>query len=192
MATLLPKEILMKSAVVPTAFFVCMAFASFSGCSNSEKSPDLTGQIRSSLDQAGLTDVNVSQDRIKGVVTLSGTTSSEDRRDQAESIAKGFAGNQVVSDQISVRPPGNESAAKTVDSDLDKAIEKNYDAVLVQHRLKKDVKYDVQNGVITLSGDVRSEAERQQAEKLAHQVPNVRQVVNELEIKKGNQKATSS
>ena len=67
---------------------------------------------------------------------------------------------------------------------------KNLDAMLVQHRLNKDVRYDVNSGVVTLKGTVRSQAQRATVEKLAAQVPNVKQVVNELEVK--NQKATSS
>ncbi len=96
----------------------------------------------------------------------------------------------MVADEIAVRPPGNESEAKAVDSDLDKAIEKNLDATLVKHRLKKNVKYDVKNGVVTLTGDVPSQTKREQVEKLVASVPNVRQVVNELEVK--NQKASST
>jgi len=89
-----------------------------------------------------------------------------------------------------VRPPGAESTAKKVQSDLDKGIDKNLDAMLVQHRLNKDVRYDVNNGVVTLKGSVRSQSQRATVEKLAAEVPNVKQVVNELEVK--NQKATSS
>ena len=92
----------------------------------------MTDSIRKSLDQAGYKDVSVSQDRDKGVVTLSGTVPAESDKAQAESLAKSIAGSQVVADQIAVRPPGDESAAKTVASDLDKGIEKNLDAALVQ------------------------------------------------------------
>ena len=56
--------------------------------------------------------------------------------------------------------------------------------------LDSDVKYDVKNGVITLTGKVNSQSKRAMVEKLAAGVPNVKQVVNELEVK--NQKATSS
>src|ERR1700751_1553016 len=124
------------------------------GCSDTNKSPDVTGNIRKSLDQAGYKDVSVSQDREKGVVTLKGTVPTDGDKTQAESIAKSSAGAQVVADQIAVLPPGNESDAKTVDSDLDKGIEKNLDAMLVKNRLEKGVKYDVKNGVVTLTGDV--------------------------------------
>jgi hyperosmotically inducible periplasmic protein len=159
------------------------------GCSDTNKSPDVTDNIRKSLDQAGYKDVSVSQDREKGVVTLKGAVPTDGDKTQAESIAKSSAGAQVVADQIAVRPPGNESDAKTVDSDLDKGIEKNLDAMLVKNRLEKGVKYDVKNGVVTLTGDVRSQSRRTQVERLASTVPNVKQVVNELEVK--NQKASS-
>jgi hyperosmotically inducible periplasmic protein len=168
-----------------------LIIGSLAACSDTPtKSPDVASNIRQSLDQAGLKDVSVSQDRDKGVVTLTGTTASDADKVQAESIAKSYVGAQVVSDQIAVRPPGDESIAKKVDSDLDKGIEKNFDAVLVQHKLDSAVKYDVKNGVITLNGKVNSQTKRAWVEKLAAQVPNVRQVVNELEVK--NQKATSS
>ena len=160
------------------------------GCSDSNKSPDVTDNIRKSLDQAGYKDVKVSEDRDKGVVTLTGDVATDSDKAQAESIAKSNAASLVVADQVAVRPPGNESEAKAVDSDLDKAIERNLDATLVKHRLKKDVKYDVKNGVVTLTGDVPSQARRAQVEKIAASVPNVKQVVNELEVK--NQKASAT
>jgi len=160
------------------------------GCSTSNKAPDVSDNIRRSLDQAGFKDVNVSQDRDKGVVTLTGTVPTESDKAQAEAIAKSNAESQVIADQIAVRPPGRESEAKAIDSDLDKAIEKNVDATLVKHRLKKDIKYDVKNGVVTLKGDVPSQSKRQQVEQLVASVPNVKQVINELEVK--GQKATAS
>lgn len=159
------------------------------GCSNTSKAPDVTDNVRKALDQAGYKDVSVKQDRDKGVVTLTGTVPTESDKAQAESIAKANAESQVVADEISVRPPGNESEAKTVESDTDKAIEKNVDATLVKHRLKKGVSYDVKNGVVTLKGEVPSQTKRQQVENVVKTVPNVQQVVNELEVK--NQRATS-
>jgi hyperosmotically inducible protein len=170
--------------------FPLVLAGALTGCSETTKSPDVTDNIRRSLDQAGYKDVKVSEDRDKGVVTLTGEVATDSDKVQAESIAKSSAESLVVADQVAVRPPGNESEAKTVDADLDKAIEKNVDATLVKHRLKKDVKYDVKNGVVTLTGDVPSQARRVQVEKLVASVPNVKQVVNELEVR--NQKASST
>lgn len=160
------------------------------GCSETPKSPDVTDSVRKSLDQAGYKDVSVSQDRDKGVVTLGGTVPNDSDKAQAEAIARSAVGSQVLADQIAVRPAGAESDAKAVDSDIDKAIENNLDAVLIQNKLKHDVKYDVKNGVVTLTGEVHSQSRRAQAEKLAAAVPNTKQVVNELQVKE--QKASST
>jgi hyperosmotically inducible protein len=160
------------------------------GCSSSAtKSPDVADSIRKSLDGANLKDVSVSQDRDKGVVTLGGHVAADADKAQAESIAKSLAGSQVIANQIAVIPAGA-TDAKKVNSDLDAGIEKNVDAALIQNRLKKGVKYEVKNGVVTLSGEVRSQALRAQAQSVAAAVPNVQQVVNELQVK--NQKATSN
>jgi osmotically-inducible protein OsmY len=170
--------------------FPLLILGILAGCSNGNQSPDVTDNIRKSLDQAGYKDIRVSQDRDKGVVTLTGTVLTESDKSQAESIAKIGAGSEVVANQVAVRPPGIEGETKAVDADLDKAIEKNLDAVLIKNRLKKEVKYDVQNGVVTLTGEIVSQSRRAEVESLAAAVPNVRQVVNELEVR--NRKATST
>ena len=77
-----------------------------------------------------------------------------------------------------------------MNSDLDQGIEKNLDAALIQNKLHKSVKYEVKNGVVTLTGEVNSENKRTLAEQVATGVPNVAQVVNNLQVK--NQKASSS
>src|ERR1019366_8394914 len=161
------------------------------GCSTtSTKTADVSDSIRTSLDQAGFKDVSVSQDRDKGVVTVGGHVAADSDKSQAESIARSIAGTQVVSNQIAVIPPGIESEAKTVNSELDKAIEHNLDAALIKEKLHESVKYAVKNHVVTLSGEVDSQSKRARAERVASAVPNVQQVVNELEVK--GQKATES
>ncbi len=172
---------------------VVVALGSFAaGCSTSStKSPEVSDRIRKDLDQAHYGDVSVSQDRDKGVVTLTGHLPSDGDKAQAESIAKSDATGQVVADEIAVVPPGaDDHKAGSVNSDLDQAIEKNLDAALIQNRLDKDVSHDVKNGVVTLKGAVNSEGKRSRAESVASKVPNVQQVVNELEVK--DQKASSS
>jgi hyperosmotically inducible periplasmic protein len=180
----------MKKVRLFVSLLALSIIGSLTGCSDTTKSPDVSDSVRKSLDQAGLKDVSVSQDRDKGVVTLNGHVPSDGDKSQAESIAKSIVGGQVVSNQIGVIPPAIESQVKTVNSDLDKGIEKNLDAALIQHRLNKGVKYHVKNAVVTLSGEVNSQARRAQVEKVASGVPNVQQVVNEVQIK--GQKATSS
>jgi hyperosmotically inducible periplasmic protein len=168
-----------------------IAQGGLAGCSaTAAKSPDVTDSIRRSLDQASLKGVTVNQDRDKGIVTLGGQVVAEGDKSQADSIAKSFAGAQVVADQIAVVPVGIENEAKAVNSDLDTGIESNLDAALIQNRLHKTVKYEVKNGVVTLSGEVNSETKRARAQTVATEVPNVQQVVNALQVK--DQKASSS
>jgi hyperosmotically inducible protein len=160
------------------------------GCSSTTKSPDVADNIRKSLDQAGYKDVSVSQDRDKGVVTLSGHVVADTDKGQAEQLAKTIAVGQVVADEIIVLPPGGENVAKAINSDVDKAIEKLFDAALIQNNLHDTVKYSSRNGVLTLNGDVTSQQMREQVQALAAAVPNVQQVVNEMQVK--NQKATGT
>src|ERR1035441_5978308 len=70
------------------------------GCSTaSRQAPDVSASIRTSLDQAGLKDVSLSQDRDKGVLTLGGHVAADDDKSRAESIARSLAGTQVVANQ---------------------------------------------------------------------------------------------
>lgn len=181
----------MKTTKLLLTLLTLLVLGSALGCSRvSAKSADVSDGIRKSLDQAGLKDVSISQDRDKGIVTLGGQVASESDKDRAESMAKSFSGAQVVANQIAVIPVGGEKAAKAVNSDLDEGIENNLDAALIQNKMHDNVKYEVKSGVVTLTGEVSSEDMRSRAASVAVAVPNVQQVVNDLQVK--NQKASSS
>jgi len=169
---------------------LCAVSLTSPGCSNTPKAPDIASNIRSSLNEKGLKDVSVKQDRNNGVITLSGHVPTLPEKMQAETVAKALAGPQVVANEIAVIPAGQEHEVKTVNADLDKGIENNLHAALVQNRLSDGVKYEVHNGVVTLKGNVDSEAKRGDVARLAGSVPFVQQVVNEMQVK--NQRATSS
>lgn len=153
-------------------------------------SPDVSDSLRSSLDAANLKQVTVNQDRDKGVVTVGGSVTTEMEKMQAESLAKSAAPNDVIANQITVLPMGMESQARSIESDLDAGIEHNLDAALTTTPFKDSVSRSVEAGVVTLTGDVRSQAERSQVETIAAAVPNVRQVVNKLEV--SAQRATTN
>lgn len=181
----------MKTLQTGFTLVALLALGIGAGCSaTSTKSPDVSSSVRTSLDQAGFKDVSASQDREKGVVTLTGHVRADADKAQAESITQTIAVGQVVSNQIAVVPQGEASEAKAVNSDLDKGIEQNLDAALIEAKLHDTVKYAVKNHVVTLSGDVGSGADLVRAAQVATAVPNVQQVVNELQVKR--QKATSS
>jgi len=180
----------MKTSTKWPVLLAMVAGGILSGCSHAVKAPDVSDNIRRALDSAGLKAVSINQDREKGVVTLGGHVASDGDKAQAETIATSIAGAQVVSDQIAVLPLGGERDARAMNSDLDKGIEQNLDAALIQNKLHQRVAYAVKNRVVTLTGDVDSQSMRRGAASVAGAVPNVQQVVNELQVK--NQKATSS
>ena len=160
------------------------------GCSNTAKSPDVAGGIRQSMDQAGIKNVSVDQDKTNGVVTLNGHVLSDADKARADQIARSMAQGQVVANQIEVTPQGMESVAKNVDAKLDKAISSNLDAALIQNGWDKAVRHTEKAGVVTLAGNVDSQQLRSDVERVAAGIPNVQQVVNTLQVK--DQKASST
>src|SRR6185503_6029416 len=125
----------------------------------------------------------------KGVLTLSGDVQTEADKQRAENVARNTSNSLVIANEIGVRPAGFEIEAKAVDASLDTAIEKNFEAILIGKQLN-DITYAAKNGVLTLTGDVKNSTNRNDLAALAGTVPNVRQVVNELQITPV--KATSS
>jgi osmotically-inducible protein OsmY len=49
---------------------------------------------------------------------------------------------------------------------------------------KEHIRYDAKNGVLTLKGSVKSSDQRQAAQELAKNTPNVQQVVNEIQVQR--------
>jgi osmotically-inducible protein OsmY len=139
--------------------------------------------VKKALEQAELKDVTVSEDQDKNTITLRGTVHSDEAKAKAADVAKATANTRIIADEISVQPVGSESEAKDVASNLDDAIEKNYKAALISSGLEKQhVRFKAKNGVLTLTGSVKNANERRQADKLATGIPNVQQVVNQLEV----------
>ncbi len=141
--------------------------------------------VESALQQADLKGVSVAEDKERNTITLSGKLHSEEAKQQAAQVAQTAAGSRMVANEISVEPVGLESQAKEINSNLDDAIEKNYKAALISHGLQKqNIDYKAKNGLLTLTGNVKSTQQRQQAEQLAQAVPNVAQVLNQIEVRR--------
>lgn len=172
--------------LIPVIFLAGLA----AGCSSKPApSADVEGSVRTALASRGLKDVSVSQDRGKGVVTLSGKVPSDVDKTQAASVAQSIAPGQVIANEIAIIPAGMESEAREIHEALDEGINSNMKALLVGKRFAENVTYEVRSRVVTLSGTVSSQAEREEVGKAAAAVPNVNQVVNELQVT--NQRATS-
>lgn len=157
-------------------FFVTAA------CNQSGKKSEADA-VKQALQQADLKDVTVSDDADKNTLTLGGTLHSEDAKNRAGEVAKSAAPDRTIANEISVQPVGDESQAKSVQSNLDDGIESNYKAALVASRLnKQSIRYDAKNGVLTLKGNVKTTQQKAEAEQLASKIPNVQQVVNQIDV----------
>jgi hyperosmotically inducible periplasmic protein len=164
-------------------------------CSNKNKSAANVDDsaIKDQLKQANLNDVKVKVDNDKRVVSLDGNVQTDDQKAQAEQIAKSAAPDYVVSNEIGVRPENASNAGK-VDSNLDDAIKSDWKALEAKNNWgNQHISTDVKNGVLTLKGDVDTQDQRTTIEKAAAKIPNVTQVVNELDVKsaKHNKKSAA-
>ncbi len=167
--------------------FVVAAFAAFLllvGCSNNAQHPDVKDAVDTAMTRHDLGVVKVSQDRDKGVLTLSGDVETADKKTEAESVAKEAAPGYTVANEIGVRPIGAESQAKSVASNLDDGIENDYKAAIKAHKDLDDqsIHYDAKNGTLMLKGSVKTAAQKKEAAMLAKNTPNVKEVVDEIEV----------
>jgi hyperosmotically inducible protein len=164
------------------------------GCHNMDGHPDEKPAVTNSLTSNNLSSVDVSQDRDKGVMTLSGNVNSGDQKSLAESLAKQAAPDYTVANEIGVRPPDEKSQAGAVASSLDSGIEDNFKASIKGHANLDDqsIHAKSKNGTLVLTGSVKTSAQKKEAGKLAKKVPNVQQVVNELEVKSDKHSTSNS
>jgi len=159
------------------------------GCSGGHKYTNAEPAIQSSLTQNNLGAISVSQDRTKGVITLTGSVPTEEQKAQAESVAKTAAPSYTVVNEISVVPPANSmtnssAMAAAGPSPADVAIQDEFSKeVKKQHRLADDnINITANNGDVVLSGEVRTKQDKRQAEKLAKKIDSVKSVQNNLEV----------
>jgi osmotically-inducible protein OsmY len=168
------------------ATLVTLALLTFAGSACSKRNDtSYKESVQRALEQADLKSVSVSEDQSKNTITLSGKLHSEETKQQATQVAQAAAGTRIVANEISVQPVGLESRAKEINNNLDDAIEKNFKAAIIAQGLdKQSIDYKAKNGLLTLSGNVKTTQQRQQAEETAQTVPNVVQVLNQIEVKR--------
>jgi osmotically-inducible protein OsmY len=173
--------------MVSIAALIAVTFSA--GCAR--KSASVKDQVSNSLQQSGLQDVKVDEDRGRHLVTLTGNVKDVGVKQEATQIAQGAAPGWAVANEVAVLPQGDEGPARSIAGNLDDAIEKTYKATLTANRLDGEgIHFHAKNGVLELTGTVDNPAVRQQAQTLAATVPNCSQVVNKLDVK--HQTATTT
>lgn len=140
--------------------------------------------INNALTAANLGSVKVDVDNDKSVVKLTGQVDSDSQKSQAEQIAKQNAGGYVVANEIEVQPTNASNDTKKVHNKLDDSIKSSFEALVAQNNWgNQHINPDVNNGVLTLKGDVDTQSQRTEIQKAAAKLPHVKQVVNELTVK---------
>ena len=160
-----------------------LALITGSACSRTNNT-SYKDSVKKALQQADLTDVTVSEDAGKNTITLGGKVHSENAKQQAAQVAQAAAGNRIVANEISVEPVDQASAARSIEHNTDDAIEKNYKAALISNGLdKQNIRFTAKNGVLTLKGSAKTTQQRSEAQQLAANIPNVSQVINEIQVR---------
>jgi osmotically-inducible protein OsmY len=111
-----------------------------------------------------------------GVVTLRGKVDSAEARTVAGDITKGSEHVKGMRNELQVVARSNRSEVKASDKDITKNVQSRFSH---DSRLKA-VNVDVNNGVVSLSGEVRSIDASAKASEVARGVAGVRSVKNDL------------
>jgi osmotically-inducible protein OsmY len=157
---------------------VVVALAAGVGCN---RGPDPKQQVADELKADNLDkDVSVDYDRDARVLHLKGAVDSPAEKSRAERIADRVVGTSgKVANELTVRNVNEHTA-----DDMDGAIRKELSAKVDNNRILQDrhINFDVNNGVVTIKGDVRNEAEKKEIAGMAKSTANVREVVDALHI----------
>jgi osmotically-inducible protein OsmY len=162
--------------------FILMFVASlgFAACTTTS-APDPTDRAEQALEQANLSVVDVDWDEDARVAHLTGTVESTADRERAGEVATAAVGTTgKVLNEVTIKGI-NESAADNLDgrirSDLKRMI--GEDQVLRD----RNIEFNVNNGVVTVKGDVRTVAEKNHVTDIVKTAPGVKDMANSLVIK---------
>jgi hyperosmotically inducible periplasmic protein len=165
-------------------FLVVVALAaSVAGVSacNRHDGTDVKQHVAQALDREKIDGVNIDWDKDAKVVHLKGTVDSDAKRARAEALATQAVGTSgKVANELTLKG----TDARTADN-LDGTLEDHIENLLKQDQSVRDRDIDVHvnNGVVTLKGDVPTEQDRQRITETVGRVPGVQNVVNSLQVK---------
>ncbi len=167
--------------VTHTGAAVAITLALAAGACSDNTVPDPSDRAEQALKEANIGDVNVDWDNEARIAHLRGTVDSSRERERAAAVAETAVGTSGrVLNELTVAEV-NEKTADDLDgrirSDLGELIDR--DQVLRD----RDIDFDVNNGVVTVKGEVRTTAEKTKVSDLVKGAPGVKEFANALEIR---------
>ena len=140
-----------------TSVAVAFTLALAAGACN-KQAPDPSDRMKQALDQANIKDVNVDWDKDARVAHLKGSVDSSRERERAESVAETAVGTSgKVLNELTIKEV-NDKTADDMDGRIRSSLKDmvDHDQVLRD----RDIDFDVNNGVVTVKGEVRTTAEK--------------------------------
>ncbi len=153
--------------------------AMLAACSRNSNDPK--DRVDKALSDANIKGVHTSYDRDADVIHLQGTVDSADAKQRADQLATSAVGTSGrVLDELKIQGM-DEKPISDQDSLIRDTLkdEVNKDQVLRD----RDINFDVNNGVVTVKGEVRTAAEKNKVTDLVKSAPGVKDFANALEIK---------
>lgn len=165
-------------AVAPFAF-LCLTAAAVS-CGSGV---DTEANVREALDEADMTHVGVTVDDEADIVHLQGTVGTLADRTRAEEIATAAVGTTGrVLNELTVAGLNDETAG-VLDDEIEAAVE---DMLENEPALgERDISIEVANGMVAISGEVRSAGEKRRVTDIVRAAPGVKDVANGLTVSAG-------
>ncbi len=128
-----------------------------------------------------------------GIATLRGEVDSDVERDLAEELALGVDGIGEVNNELKVVADASDSQMKQRASTQERGFMRKVEDANITAKVKSqllwnsntdglDIDVDTKNGVVTLSGQVASQAEADLAEQIARNTNDVQRVENNLKV----------
>lgn len=152
------------------------------GVAACDRGPNPEEQVSKALKDAKLDDVKVDWDKEAHVAHLKGTVDQATDRQRAEDVAAAAVGTSGrVLNEVTIRDV-NDSSADNLDGDIRSHLKEMVDNDQVLR--DRDINFDVNNGVVTVKGEVRTAAEKTKVNDIVRAAPGVKDMANALEIKR--------
>lgn len=143
----------------------------------------VTAKVKAALvDDDAIKSTDISVKTHDGVVTLSGFVATQDQAEKAVAVSQKIEGVKSVSDKLHVKDSTKESVSGYAG---DAATTSQIKAKLLADDIvpSRNVKVETTNGVVQLSGMVKTQAQSQRAEDIAKAIDGVKSVKNDLSVK---------
>ena len=182
-----------KTTKIASALLAGVLLAGLSlGVACSSTDPGLSSTVKTKLAaDSTVKAYKINVDSHEGVVTLTGSVDSQAEKDQAMALARATKGVRDVVDMIAVRTVAGNGDAPDSHRSVGEVVDDAGITMAVKSRLLDDpnvkglrIDVDTREGVVYLTGSVRSVAEKDRAVELARNTKDVRNVVTNLTIEK--------